>query len=553
MNKTFHDLTTTEISTILSQYRLKSNKELSEQFQCVDIPLIIKEWRAQFTRRVQLPRVGYEQTCVAWREEIADYYQKHSPEATCAYFCIRGPWLKKILAEFNIPEQDRATALLRARIDKCGSIEAYNQQVNAKCKATSMERYGVDNYAKTIEFRKKSITTSQEHWGVDNPMQSATVRATLTQTNNQRYGVDWPQSNSDISAQTTHTCNELYGGRGWASNELRIKSLQTHTDRYGSTHWRGSEELTAKVNHTCLEKHGVEWPCQYPEVKQHYSNDSKPNRAFEELLIANNITYEREFGLGHYSYDFKINNVLVEIDPAATHNSTWGVFGCDPTPQFYHRDKSQAAEKAGYRCIHVFDWDNVYLIIQQLKTRPRVYARQCEVGLVDDDIKKQFVKRFHLQKDVKSTINVGLYYNGEIVSVMTFGKPRYNKNYEYELLRYCSSYQVVGGAEKIWKYFIENYSPNSIISYCDKSKFTGKVYEQLGMTLKGTSVSKHWYNMQFNKHVTDNLLRQRGFDQLFNANYGKGTSNEELMKQHKFVEIYDAGQSTYIWNKQVDC
>ena len=42
---------------------------------------------------------------------------------------------------------------------------------------------------------------------------------------------------------------------------------------------------------------------------------------------------------------------------------------------------------------------------------------------------------------------------------------------------------------------------------------------------------------------------QRGYDQLFKTNYGKGSSNEELMKLHGFVEIYDCGQSTYIYNR----
>lgn len=57
---------------------------------------------------------------------------------------------------------------------------------------------------------------------------------------------------------------------------------------------------------------------------------------------------------------------------------------------------------------------------------------------------------------------------------------------------------------------------------------------------------KHWYNIKTNVHITDNLLRQRGFDQLHGTNYGKGTSNEELMLEHDYVEVYDAGQSTYI-------
>jgi hypothetical protein len=54
--------------------------------------------------------------------------------------------------------------------------------------------------------------------------------------------------------------------------------------------------------------------------------------------------------------------------------------------------------------------------------------------------------------------------------------------------------------------------------------------------------------MSTEQHITDNLLRQRGFDQLFGTNFGKGTNNEQLMLDHKFIEIYDAGQATYVWN-----
>ena len=32
----------------------------------------------------------------------------------------------------------------------------------------------------------------------------------------------------------------------------------------------------------------------------------------------------------------------------------------------------------------------------------------------------------------------------ELVAVMTFGKPRFNKNYEYELIRYATKYKVIG-------------------------------------------------------------------------------------------------------------
>ena len=159
---------------------------------------------------------------------------------------------------------------------------------------------------------------------------------------------------------------------------------------------------------------------------------------------------------------------------------------------------------------------------------------------------------YHFQNNCNNQkIILGLYYLDELVQIISFGKPRYNKNYEWELYRLCShhKYIIIGGAEKLFKYFINNYNPSSIISYCDNSKFKGDIYKKLGFIMKNPgSPSKHWYNDKLKLHITDNLLRQRGFDQLFKTKYGKGVSNEQLMRDNKFVEIYDAGQSVWVWN-----
>ena len=62
--------------------------------------------------------------------------------------------------------------------------------------------------------------------------------------------------------------------------------------------------------------------------------------------------------------------------------------------------------------------------------------------------------------------------------------------------------------------------------------------------------SAHWYSPELNKHITDNLLRQQGFDRLLGkdfGSFGKNTDNEELMIFHGFVKIFDCGQSVFEW------
>ena len=78
---------------------------------------------------------------------------------------------------------------------------------------------------------------------------------------------------------------------------------------------------------------------------------------------------------------------------------------------------------------------------------------------------------------------------------MTFGKPRYNKNIQWELLRLVikKDTQILGGVEKLWAYFQKTYKPETIVSYCDKRWFSGNVYNKLGFVLHTKGKPTYWY------------------------------------------------------------
>lgn len=217
-------------------------------------------------------------------------------------------------------------------------------------------------------------------------------------------------------------------------------------------------------------------------------------------------------------------------------------------------DMTLNAYSNGYSCIHVFDWDDVEKVLMMLSPKVRLFARKCSTELIDQVTANSFLNLYHLQGSARGqTVCYGMYYKGSLVSVMTFGVPRYNKNYQYELIRLCyhPSYTVVGGSEKMWAHFLRDFKPNSVLSYCDRSKFKGNVYYKLGMKLKTEGApSKHWYNpneVKKSKHITNNFLLQHGYDQIFHANFGKGTSNEELIQDRGYRPVYDCGQMTFEW------
>lgn len=448
------------------------------------------------------------------------------------YFITQNHYVDECLEYFNISYTQFNWLCNHYQIKKPGELN------NLHSRQTKLELYGDANY----NNRDKAKQTCLEVYGVDNPFKD---KDKIRQSYVDKYGVDHPMHVAEIRQKVKDHTDYA---------KAYEKRKQTYLLRYGFDNPAKVPEIKGKISaslqRTFMTNYGCSCYWTSQECKGSYnSTHSKDNEKFSSLLVSNGIPFDREFRLVSKVFDFKVNKNLVEVDPYATHNSTWGIFEDGPKPKYYHRDKSKLAEENGYRCIHVWDWDDKDKIVKLLLPRERVFARKCEVREVDLSTTREYLNKYHLQGYAKDAIRLGLYYNNELASIMTFGKPRYNKTCEYELIRYCSSYNVVGGAEKLFSHFLQEYAPNSIVSYCDRSKFTGSTYTKLGFQFISNSVGKHWYNSKTGMHVTDNLLRQRGFDQLFGTSYGKGTSNEELMLSAGFVEIFDAGQSTYIWNK----
>lgn len=460
------------------------------------------------------------------------------------------------------------------------STECSNKLKTLNANKTISDRYGVSNISQSIEFKEKisdGIKKAQPHivenrkktmterYGYDSPMKVPEMRERIFNTNEKRYGNKNPAKNDAVRLRISEALSsqevlERYKEASLAKwgvprpsmlPEIQDKMKQTCTERYGKPFAIQSDLVKAKMI-ASLE----EYRANHPESAGRDtcgSMISKINKDFGHLLRkqGNSIKYELRLENRFYDVCLTDRKIVVEIDPTYTHNAIgnhWGS-GID---SMYHLDKSKLAEKYGYRCIHVFDWDDWNKIVALVNpNKHRYYARNLEVKDVKKETANAFLTVNHLQGKCNGNIvNLGLYYGYDLIEVMTFGKPRYNKNYQWELLRLCSREDslVVGGAEKLLKYFLLNYDPESIISYCDRAKFSGDVYRRLGMSLESvTEPAKVW--SQGSDKVTDNLLRQRGFDQLFNANFGKGTSNEELMLQNGWLPVYDCGQSVYMWHR----
>ena len=485
-------------------------------------------------------------------EKFKIYYSKHSNKETEKEYNLSSYYLLLVLKNLDIIPHSKAESIKLYCLNTYGVDNPSKIQSNIeKIKQTKLERYGTENYNNAKQIKE----TCLQRYGTPSASGNQEIQEKIKNTNKDRYGVE------NIFQDTKYIKEKLvekYGSYEKYIKDKQEKIKKTIKERYGVDNISQCKEnrikAMAKMKETVRERYGLDYTVLLPQVKYRngYSINTKPNLNFAKMLEKNNIEYTQEFNLVKYSYDFKVGNNLIEINPWNTHNSTINS-PFNPKPKDYHSKKTETAKENGYRCIHIWDWDDKNKIIRLIGSKRKIYARLCNIKEIDKTECKTFIEENHLQGYARDEIRIGLYNNGALVSVMTFGKPRYNKKYDYELIRYCSSCNVIGGAEKLYKYFVRTYNPKSVISYCDLSKFNGDTYIKLGFTLKKKSIGKHWYNYKTKRHITDNLLRQRGFDQLLGSEYGiygKGTSNEKLMKEHNFVEIYDAGQATYIWEKK---
>ena len=430
------------------------------------------------------------------------------------------------------------------------------EETKEKIKQTNLERYGIENVSQIPEIKEKIKQTNLDKYGVEYILQSPEVREKIKKTNLEKFGYESPLQSPEIQKKSKQTNLEKYGVE-YASQAEEVKSRRKETSikKYGVPYTIMAEDVKEKARNTFKEKYNVDFFCQHEKcIRAGGKRISNINKEFHELLEKNGIENELEFIVENHGYDIKVGNTLVEIDPYYTHNITMAPYfkgkERECIPADYHISKTAFAKEHGYNCIHVFDWDDTNKIVSLLQPKERIYARECTGRTLTKKEAKEFLEKYHLQGSTKSCeFAYGLFYKGELVEVMTFGKPRYNKNYKYELLRLCTKPEIsiIGGASKILNFFEEQVKPSSLISYCDLSKFNGEVYEKLGFELKEqTQPAIHWYNFKTKRHITDNLLRQRGFDQLHGTNFGKGTSNEELMIKHGYVKVPDCGQLVFV-------
>ena len=222
-------------------------------------------------------------------------------------------------------------------------------------------------------------------------------------------------------------------------------------------------------------------------------------------------------------------------------------------PINYHKDKTIKAEENDYQLIHIQDYlwhtkqDIVKSRIKQLLGKSiKIPARKTVIKQIP--FPREFLDNNHLQGAGSPTsINYALYYKDEIVAVITFGKPRFTSNQEWELVRFATKQgvSVQGGASKLFKHFVKKNNPNSIVSYAARDFSRGNLYITLGFKHQHNSEPGYAYYKRLNK-ISRYQAQKHKLEKLLPL-YDPKLSESENMALNGYYKVYDSGNMVFTW------
>lgn len=472
-----------------------------------------------------------------------------------------------------------------------------NKEIMAKLEQTNIERYGVKRPSQNKEIRQKITNTMVERYGVENYTQASEYKDKLRATSIKRYGTDYPCQNKEVREKIENTNIKRYGVKSILCDSNKRKEFED----IAKSKRPNDPYNTEKARKTMLERHGVtNWVNKNMKNIDNYNKDYivanfiddkglfMINECCEYFNVGrcglnkfkvrnniNNINNDHLIGTSHkeielfdsintadkYQHDFnniipnrEVDMVIPSIKLCIEYNGNYWhreevLEKSNRDGKNYHLNKTLQCREKGYQLFHVFEYDDIEIwksmINNKLGLCEKIYARKCDIREVDYNTSMAFLEQNHLQGGCPSKYRYGLYYNNELVELITFGKSRFNKKYDYELLRLCTKLNttVVGGASKLFKHFIKHHN-GSVISYANRRFSNGNVYEQLGFKYVGETQPNYCYvkteimltRIQCQKHKLKNVLGD---------NFDPNLTEKQNMLNNGYGIIYDCGNLIY--------
>jgi len=439
----------------------------------------------------------------------------------------------------NTPEMRKKKAdAMHSYYNNLRSSGAFDDEMgkrNEKRRSTAIEKYG--SYDEYIETRVTSYKNNNDMEDV-NSRRSASIRDTIIK----RYG-----SYKSLQKHKKPYTNPNY---------LRMSSDQvdilTNRDSFVKELENSNDSIEYMSARTGLAVCTLYLKCKQFEIERN-GNISYPHILIMNMLDDMRVDYtinDRTI-ITPYEIDVMVGDSIgIEINGVTWHSDK-------VRDKNYHLMKTEMASTRGVHLIHLTDVEiinNQYKIESFLASLVNsdirvLYARKCSVVEIELSRYRELCNMWHMQGYAYADCVYGLEYEGELVQVMSFSRSRFNQSYQYELVRLCTTRhtRVVGGASRLLSRFKKEKCPSSIISYCDRSLHTGRVYEQLGFIYDGdTNIGYRYYKS--GKLYSRYTFQKHKLKDKFPDIWSEDKTEYEIMSEAGYLRIWDCGNRRFVWN-----
>jgi hypothetical protein len=412
--------------------------------------------------------------------------------------------------------------------------------------------------------RKQHASQKQSEYATNNPslMKTRTQKAIQTKIDN---GYDFGSS----TRGRAHTDAEKESSR---QNAYRVNAVRREKSNVGVLDRIETSNLILlnDINSTDLHLHCNSCNTEFTFTKQ-YLQPSK----FRETICPTcypRVTLQSKGELDLYEFVKTVCSDAISGYRSHYHNAEVDILipslnlGFEYNGLYWHSEEvlnhnNYSAKKdylkqlkfsdQGIRIIPIFsdEWETQQDIVKSRitnilgRTNNIIYARKCAVKEISSKDASVFCNENHIMGTGRSNSRFGLYYNNELVSVMTFSKNNLSRKANgWELNRFASKLftTVVGGASKLFKAFIQKNSPDTILTYADNRWSNGNLYAQLQFTKENNGTPNYWYFKPGSKRIHRFSLRK-------NKNDNQDLTEYENRLAQGYLRIWDCGSSKWLW------
>lgn len=282
---------------------------------------------------------------------------------------------------------------------------------------------------------------------------------------------------------------------------------------------------------------------------------SKPHTLLLDVLSSKDIIYETNVRglIGKKELDIYLPdvNAAIEINGIYWHSDRY-------IGKQYHYDKALLCRKAGIQLLQFWDHeihDKKRIVLSMVRNlvgkSRRAYARKLNLHWIDSHSANLWFDQHHLQGRPYGKVETVVLSQGDkILCAAAFGKSRYSKLAEWELLRFanCIGYTVVGGASRLLKEFQRKFNPKSLLSYADLRYSQGNLYRNLGFAFHHKTKPNYFY-FGNNMRVSRYRAQKHRLQELLGLTFDPSLSETENMRIHGYYKVYDAGNLCFLWTE----